>query len=159
MAFVLLEIAGEDLSRCWSRARLTEGLLVRLGEYEAAAFLALRELEIRIRAFANLPDLLGVNLMKQAFKKDGAPHRSRPGRRRTRGDDGPLLGRHRRVQEPLKSSGGQLRRPDSRAEAVLLADLLLRLLDAMAAKVADRKVERAAREGRERRKTSLDARQ
>ena len=45
------------------------------------------------------------------------------------------------------------------AEAVLLADLLLRLLDAMAAKVADRKVEKAAREGRERRKTSLDARQ
>jgi uncharacterized protein (TIGR02391 family) len=43
-----------------------------LGEYEAAAFLAMREVEIRVRDLARAgDDDLGVALMKEAFKKGG----------------------------------------------------------------------------------------
>jgi len=43
-----------------------------LGEYEAAAFLAMREVEIRVRDLAGAGnDDLGVTLMKEAFKKGG----------------------------------------------------------------------------------------
>ncbi len=43
-----------------------------LGEYEAAAFLTLREVEIRVRDLAGASnDDLGVALMKEAFKEGG----------------------------------------------------------------------------------------
>ena len=43
-----------------------------LGEYELAVFTAMREVEIRVRELAALPDsLLGVKLMRKAFSPQG----------------------------------------------------------------------------------------
>ena len=43
-----------------------------LGEYELAAFAAMREVEIRVRELAKADNsLIGVKLMRQAFKPEG----------------------------------------------------------------------------------------
>jgi uncharacterized protein (TIGR02391 family) len=43
-----------------------------LGEYELAAFAAMKEVEVAVGAAASAPDAtIGVNLMKQALAKDG----------------------------------------------------------------------------------------
>lgn len=108
-----------------------------LGEYEAAAFLAMRQVEIRVRDLAGADDSdIGVNLMKRAFA-DGGPL-SEPdldaGERQAKmalywGAIGVFKNpsSHRQVDfdDPVLAS-----------EVVLLADLLLRLLDPREAKAA-----------------------
>jgi hypothetical protein len=42
-----------------------------LGDHETAAFSALKEVEVRVRDLSSLSDLLGVPLMRKAFKKAG----------------------------------------------------------------------------------------
>ncbi len=102
-----------------------------LGEYESAVLLAFREVEIRVRdlgGFAN--SMVGVPLMQQAFSPKG----------------GPLLdasldpGEQRATMDLFAGAIGAFKNPSSHrqvdygdatiaAEAVLLADLLLRILD------------------------------
>lgn len=101
-----------------------------LGEYEAAAFLALRQVEIEVRERAGAaPGDLGVALMKSAFGKDG-----------------PLVDRALEIGEQQATMAlfwgaiGVFKNPSSHrqvdfedptlaSEVILLADLLLRLLD------------------------------
>jgi len=91
----------------WLRAvqRLNLQLVVELeakarpqflrGDYEAAAFMAMKEVEVRVRSLAELPDsLVGTSLMQEAFRPPKASGKAGPlvpaGRRPRRGgsDDG-----------------------------------------------------------------------
>jgi uncharacterized protein (TIGR02391 family) len=45
-----------------------------LGDYETAAFTAMKEVEVRVRELAGLPnELIGLSLMRQAFNPIGGP--------------------------------------------------------------------------------------
>jgi uncharacterized protein (TIGR02391 family) len=101
-----------------------------LGEYELAAFAAMREVEIRVRELAKADaSLLGVKLMRKAF-----------------GENGPLAdpsldsGERVGVMELFAGAIGTFKNPPSHrqvdyadpteaSEVVLLADLLMRVLD------------------------------
>jgi uncharacterized protein (TIGR02391 family) len=101
-----------------------------LGEYELAAFAAMREVEIRVRQLAKADDsAIGTSLMKHAFGEGGALA-------------DPNLDRGERVgvMELFSGAIGTFKNPPSHrqvdyadpteaSEVVLLADLLLRLLD------------------------------
>lgn len=102
-----------------------------LGEYELAAFAAMREVEIRVRELAGAdPSLIGVKLMREAFKPDGGPLSD------------PNLDQGERVgsMELFAGAIGTFKNPPSHrqvdytdpieaSEVVFLADLLMRLLD------------------------------
>lgn len=103
-----------------------------LGEYEAAVLLAFREVEIRVRDLSDFDDsMIGVPLMQEAFSPDKS---------------GPLVNTLLEPGEQLATmylfagAIGAFKNPSSHrqvdygdptvaAEAVLLADLLMRLLD------------------------------
>ena len=102
-----------------------------LGEFELAAFAALREVEIRVRALTNADEsLIGVNLMKVAFNPDSGLLADSSLER------GEMVG----VMELFAGAIGTFKSPSSHrqidyedpteaSEVVLLADLLMRLLD------------------------------
>jgi uncharacterized protein (TIGR02391 family) len=101
-----------------------------LGQHELAAFAALREVEIRVRELAKESEsTIGVDLMKQAFKK-GGPLR----------DSAIHEGEQDATMALFWGAIGVFKNPSSHrqvtyddvtmaSEIVLLADLLLRLLD------------------------------
>ncbi|MFG2954326.1 TIGR02391 family protein [Streptomyces sp. NPDC048291] len=106
------------------------------GDFEAAALMAMKEIEVRVRAMSELPaGLVGTALMQAAF---------RPGKGDQEG--GPLSdqdaegGEAVAIMELFKGAIGLFKNPASHrrvdysdpteaAEVVLLADLLMRLLD------------------------------
>ncbi len=101
-----------------------------LGEYEAAAFLAMREVEIRVRDLAGAGnDDLGVALMKEAFKKGGPL-----------ADPALEVGEQQATMALFWGAIGVFKNPSSHrqvdfddptlaSEIILFADLLHRLLD------------------------------
>ena len=100
------------------------------GDYEIAAFAALRDVEIRVRHLAGAGDsAIGVKLMRRAFG-EGGPLR--------KDDRGP--GESVATMELFAGAIGMFKNPSSHravdytdptqaAEVILLADLLMRLLD------------------------------
>jgi uncharacterized protein (TIGR02391 family) len=102
-----------------------------LGEYELAAFAAMREVEIRARELSRLDaSLVGVKLMREAWKPDGGPLAD------------PSLDPGERVgtMELFSGAIGTFKNPPSHrqvdygdpveaSEVIMLADLLMRLLD------------------------------
>jgi uncharacterized protein (TIGR02391 family) len=102
-----------------------------IGEYELAAFAAMREVEIRVRELASAENsLIGVKLMRQAFKPDGGPLAD------ASLDPGEQVG----MMELFAGAIGTFKNPPSHrqvdyddpteaSEVVILADLLMRLLD------------------------------
>jgi uncharacterized protein (TIGR02391 family) len=108
-----------------------------LAEYELAAFAAMREVEIRVRELSGLdPSLLGVKLMREAWKPDGGPLAD-PSL-----DPGEQVG----MMELFAGAIGTFKNPPSHrqvdyadpteaSEVVMLADLLMRLLDRTAARL------------------------
>ena len=102
-----------------------------IGEYELAAFAAMREVEIRVRELAKAENsLIGVKLMRGAFKPD----------------NGPLCdanldpGEQVAMMELFAGAIGTFKNPPSHrqvdygdpteaSEVVMLADLLMRILD------------------------------
>ena len=102
-----------------------------LGEYELAAFAALRQVEIRVRELAGAPESsIGVKLMQAAFKPDGGPLADQ------NLDDGEraatmalFWGAIGVFKNPPSHRQVDYQDPTQAAEVVLLADLLLRLLD------------------------------
>lgn len=101
-----------------------------IGEYELAAFAAMREVEIRVRELIGATNsLLGVTLMRQAFGDGG------------RLSDSSLDGGERHgIRELFSGAIATFKNPSSHrqvnyddpteaSEVVLLADLLMRLLD------------------------------
>jgi uncharacterized protein (TIGR02391 family) len=141
-------VATEGMERVKAARRLDVDLLpaiaerVRpqflLGEYDLAAFAALRTVEVRVRVLAGAPEsLIGVKLMQFAFRPE-------------EGNEGPLTdkeadpGEKVARMELFKGAIGLFKNPTSHrdvaydspteaSEVVLLADLLMRILDRIAA--------------------------
>lgn len=105
------------------------------GDFEAAAFMAMKEVEVRIRALSGLPNtLVGTKLAQEAFKP---PKDSTAGGALYQADSDP--GEAVALMELFKGAIGTFKNPASHrrvdfadateaAEVVLLADLLMRLL-------------------------------
>ena len=101
-----------------------------IGEYELAAFAAMREVEIRVRELSGASSsLLGVKLMRDSFKIDAKLADPQL-------DPGEQVG----IMELFAGAIGTFKNPPSHrqvdysdpteaSEVVLLADLLMRLLD------------------------------
>jgi len=99
------------------------------GDFETAAFVAMKEVEVRVRNLACLPNsVLGTKLMQEAFRPQGPLWRSEL-------DGGESVA----LMDLFKGAIGLFKNPSSHrrvdvqdpaeaAEIVLLADLLLRLL-------------------------------
>jgi uncharacterized protein (TIGR02391 family) len=114
------------------------------GDFEAAAFMAMKEVEVRVRTMAALPNsLVGTALMQEAFRppksdrKAEQPDPTTAGPLWQTGADG---GEAVATMDFFKGAIGLFKNPASHrrvdftdateaAEVVLLADLLLRLLD------------------------------
>ena len=134
----LFDPAG--LARIQAEARLSVALhpllaervraLFLLGEYEAAAFLAMRQVEIEVRKRAGAADAdLGVALMKSAFAPGGPLT-----------DDALDKGEQQATMALFWGAIGVFKNPSSHrqvdfddptlaSEVILLADLLLRLME------------------------------
>ena len=109
-----------------------------LGEYELAAFAAMRQVEIRVRELAAAEgSLVGVKLMRDSFRVDGGPLAD-PAL-----DPGEQVG----LMELFAGAIGTFKNPPSHrpvdygdpttaSEVVLLADLLMRLLDRVEKRIA-----------------------
>jgi len=102
-----------------------------VSEYELAAFAAMREVEIRVRELAKAQtSLIGVKLMRQAFKPGGGPL----------ADPNLDVGEQVGMMELFAGAIGTFKNPPSHrqvdyddpteaSEVVMLADLLMRILD------------------------------
>lgn len=108
-----------------------------IGEYELAAFAAMREVEIRVRELIGASNsLLGVTLMRQAFGDGGKLS-----------DSGLEGGERHGIRELFSGAIATFKNPSSHrqvnyedpteaSEVVLFADLLMRLLDRYAEQIA-----------------------
>lgn len=113
------------------------------GDFEAAVFMAMKEVEVRVRSLAGFPNsLVGVPLMQEAFRPAKNPSGTPGPLWRGEGDAGEAVA----IMELFKGAIGSFKNPSSHrrvdfedateaAEVVLLADLLLRLLDRLEADV------------------------
>lgn len=102
-----------------------------IGEYELAAFAAMREVEIRVRDLAKAENsLIGVKLMRGAFKPENGPL----------SDPDLDPGEQVAMMELFAGAIGTFKNPPSHrqvnygdpteaSEVVMLADLLMRILD------------------------------
>lgn len=105
--------------------------LFLIGETEAAVMIAMKEVEVRMREAASLPnDLVGVKLAREAFKPDSGPL----------ADPGAEPGERVATMELFAGAMGTLRNPVAHrrvdyddpvqaVEVILFADLLLRMID------------------------------
>jgi uncharacterized protein (TIGR02391 family) len=101
-----------------------------IGEYELAAFAAMREVEIRVRELSGADSsLLGVNLMRMSFGGNGklADPELDPGERV--GIMELFAGAIGTFKNPPSHRQVDYADPTEASEVVLLADLLMRLLD------------------------------
>lgn len=134
------QVLASGLDQHYAERRLSTDLHPRLdrvrtqfllGEYELAAFAAMREVEIRVRELSGLDSaLVGVKLMREAWKPEGGPLAD------------PTLDPGERVgmMELFAGAIGTFKNPPSHrqvdyadpveaSEVILLADLLMRVLD------------------------------
>jgi uncharacterized protein (TIGR02391 family) len=110
-----------------------------LGEYELAAFAAMREVEIRVRELAGADySLLGVSLMRRSFGKGGplADPELDPGEQVGLMDL--FAGSIATFKNPASHRQVDYTDPTEASEVVLLADLLMRLLDRVPARQFER---------------------
>lgn len=109
-----------------------------LGEYELAAFAAMREVEIRVRELSGADSsLLGVKLMHKSFGDGGqlADSELDPGERT--GIMELFAGAIGTFKNPPSHRQVDYADPTEASEVVLLADLLMRLLDRIEERVTD----------------------
>lgn len=109
-----------------------------IGQFELAAFAVLREVEIRVRRLGRFSDeMIGVKLMAAAFNPSNGPL----------ADTNAEAGEQEAVMALFRGAIGTFKNPSSHravsyddpvlaAEVVLLADLLLRLLDNVEARLS-----------------------
>ncbi|OII01403.1 TIGR02391 family protein [Curtobacterium sp. MCBA15_007] len=99
------------------------------GDYETAAFAAMKAVEVRVRELSGLPDgLVGVKLMQEAFKETGPltdPDAEAGERVATMQLFAGAIGA---FKNPASHRIVLFRDPLEAAEVVQLADLLLRML-------------------------------
>ena len=104
-----------------------------LGDYETAAFKAMKEVEIRVRELSGASaDSIGVPLMRHAFSANNGPlsdmtHEA--GERQARSDL--FAGALGSFKNPTSHRQVTYADPTEASEVVLLADLLLRILDSI----------------------------
>ena len=102
-----------------------------LGDYETAAFAAMKAIEVRVRTLSGESDsAVGVKLMRNAFKKDGgklADVDADPGEQVATMEL--FAGAIGTFKNPASHRTVDYEDPTEAAEIVLLADLLMRLLD------------------------------
>jgi len=101
-----------------------------MGEYEMAAFAAMKAVEVRVRKMAGLADyLIGVKLMQTAFGTDGPLEDPtiESGEREARRNL--FAGAIGTIKNPTSHRDVRYDDPTEASEAVLLADLLMRILD------------------------------
>ncbi|HVC99734.1 MAG TPA: TIGR02391 family protein [Candidatus Dormibacteraeota bacterium] len=128
----LRDMAAEDRLAAGLHPRIEQRIRQQflLGEFELAAFAAMKEVEIRVREIGGFPDSeIGVRLMQAAFNDSGPltdPNLDPGEQTSTRALFWGAIGVFKNP-----SSHRQVRFEDSTeaAEVVLFADLLLRLLD------------------------------
>lgn len=101
------------------------------GDYEEAVFASFRAVEERVREQAKMTASdLGVKLMRQAFRSDGGPLADRAAEAGEQEAASSLFaGAIGTFKNPSSHRTVNYDDPSLAAEAVLLADLLLRLLD------------------------------
>lgn len=102
-----------------------------LGEYELAAFAALREVEIAVREATNIEgSVIGKDLMRKAFAVDDGPLTDRASDRGERQGLGDLFaGAIATFKNPTSHRQVPFDEPTEAAEVISLASLLLRILD------------------------------
>ncbi len=101
-----------------------------LGEYEAAAFLAMRQVEIEVRQRAGAADAdLGVALMKSAFAPGGSLADPALDKGEQQATMALFWGAIGVFKNPSSHRQVDFDDPTLASEVILLADLLLRLLD------------------------------
>ena len=102
-----------------------------LGDYETAAFKAMKEVEVRVRELAGLPnELIGVALMRQAFNPNTGPLTNMShegGERQARSDL--FAGAIGSFKNPTSHRVVTYTDPTEASEVIMLADLLMRILD------------------------------
>lgn len=113
------------------------------GDFEAAALMAMKEVEVRVRALSGLPaGMVGTALMQEAFRPEKGQQQGGP-----LSDAQAEGGEAVALMELFKGALGLFKNPASHrrvdytdpteaAEVVLLADLLMRLLDKIEASQA-----------------------
>lgn len=103
------------------------------GDFETAAFTAMKEVEVRVRELSGLShDLVGIKLMQEAFKTGGPLHRPETQAGETVALMELFKGAIGMFKNPASHRRVDVTDPTEAAEIVLLADLLLRLLDRLA---------------------------
>jgi uncharacterized protein (TIGR02391 family) len=153
-AFVVSRQGREALDRGLPWIRAVERLNVQMvseleakarpqflrGDFEAAALLAMKEVEVAVRTAAGLPnEIIGTALMQQAFRPPKNDTDAGGPLFRSASDGGEAVA----LMELFKGAIGLFKNPASHrrvdytdpteaAEVVLLADLLMRLLSKMA---------------------------
>jgi uncharacterized protein (TIGR02391 family) len=131
---------GQSLERLRAEERLDLELHPRLrervrrqfllGEYELAAFAAMREVEIAVRASASASQSdVGVKLMRQAFGKGGPLRDGQLDSGEQEATMALYWGAIGVFKNPSSHRPVEFNDPTFASEVVLLADLLLRLLD------------------------------
>jgi uncharacterized protein (TIGR02391 family) len=115
-----------------------------LGEYELAAFAALREVEIRVRELTGADESsIGKDLMRQAWKVDGGPLTDPSldgGERQGIGDL--FAGAVATFKNPVSHRQIDYDDPTEASEIVMLADLLLHILERTAKRLRGGRVRR-----------------
>ena len=100
-----------------------------LGDFELAAFAAMREVEIAVRELGALgADLIGVALMQQAFREGGPLHDSEVHTAESVAQMNLFAGAIGLFKNPASHRRVDYDDPTEASEVILLADLLLRLL-------------------------------
>lgn len=113
-----------------------------LGEYELAAFAALREVEIRVRELAGASNAdLGVKLMRQAFSSRGPLADSTLEGGESEALAALFAGAIGVFKNPSSHRQVEYADPSVASEVVPLGDLLLRLLDSTAARIMQQSAE------------------
>jgi uncharacterized protein (TIGR02391 family) len=107
-----------------------------MGEYEIAAFTAMKAVEVRVRAMSGLDDsLIGVKLMQTAFGTGGPLEDAtiEGGEREARRNL--FAGAIGTIKNPTSHRDVRYDDPTEASEAVLLADLLMRILDRVPSRI------------------------
>jgi uncharacterized protein (TIGR02391 family) len=101
-----------------------------MGEFEAAALIALREVEVAVRDRAELSDtVIGTDLMNRAFGQGGPLTDPRAPKAEREGLQSLYRGAVAAFKNPASHRRVRYDNPVEAAEIVLFADLLLRMVD------------------------------
>lgn len=112
-----------------------------LGDYEIAAFKAMKEVEVRVREIGAFPaDLVGVKLMRKAFEPGKGPlsiQNLEAGEQQARSDL--FAGVIGSFKNPTSHRAVVYEDPTEASEVVLVADLLMRVLDSVEASIENQR--------------------